>query len=392
MKVVVIGLGQCGGRVADEFSRMNARARSQRRIEICPDVFAVNTDLADLSSLSSIKSDYQHRILIGSRQTGSHGVGKINEMGADIARMDADKVIDAIGSADRFYEADAFLLTAGVAGGTGSGSLPIIAQKIKERYGDKPLYALAVLPFGHEELTEARTNYNAATCLKAIYSVADAVFLVDNQRYLKKDASLKNNMAAINRLIADPFYDLLCTGEERKSKNIGSRLLDAGDIGQTLKGWTVIGYGKSQLSGLRLPFENHRNFRRKSTETHKGLQAMDQALSRLSVSCDAEAAGSALYLLSAPSVEMNMDLVKELGTYLNDIAPDAIIRYGDYPRRDSALKITLILSQLNSVAKVKEYFENMPSLLKEKKKRLKENEAKIKDLIDASEGVPSLFD
>jgi cell division GTPase FtsZ len=137
MKVVVVGFGQCGGRVADEFSRLNARARSQRHIEICPGVFAVNTDLADLSSLSSIKSDYQHRILIGSRQTGSHGVGKINEMGADIARMDADKVIDAIGSADRFYEADAFLLTAGVAGGTGSGSLPIMAQKIKERYGDR---------------------------------------------------------------------------------------------------------------------------------------------------------------------------------------------------------------------------------------------------------------
>ena len=34
MKLVVIGFGQCGGRIADEFSKMNQRARSQRRIEI----------------------------------------------------------------------------------------------------------------------------------------------------------------------------------------------------------------------------------------------------------------------------------------------------------------------------------------------------------------------
>ena len=104
------------------------------------------------------------------------------------------------------------------------------------------------------------------------------------------------------------------------------------------------------------------------------------------------ASGSALYLLSAPMVEMNMDLVKELGTYMSDIAPNATIRYGDYPRKDSFLKITLILSQLNSVTKVREYFQRMPDLMKERKKRLKENEAKIKELIDASETVPSLFD
>ncbi len=71
MKLIVVGFGQCGGKIADEFSRVNARARSRRGIEIISGTFAVNTDVADLSSLSSIKSDYQHRILIGSRKTGS---------------------------------------------------------------------------------------------------------------------------------------------------------------------------------------------------------------------------------------------------------------------------------------------------------------------------------
>ena len=391
MKLIVVGLGQCGGRIADEFSRLNSRARFNRGIEVVPGAFAVNTDVADLSSLSSIKSDYRHRILIGNRKTGSHGVGKVNELGAEIARQDSDKVIDAVGSAKRFYESDAFLLITGAAGGTGSGSMPVMAKAIKGRYKDKPVYALIALPFEHEEKTEARTIHNTATCLKAAYSVADAVFLVDNQRYVTKDSSLVNNMTAINRLIAAPFYDLLCAGEEKKAKNIGARLLDAGDIGQTLGGWTVLGYGKSQLSIIRLPFERRRHFRKKSTETHKGIQAMDQAISNLSLSCNPKDACSALYLLSAPNAEMNMDLVKELGDYLHELAPGAIIRYGDYPRRESALKITVILSQLKRVEKVKEYYNKLTAAIKEQKRQKEDIEAELEELIDASRTVPSLL-
>jgi cell division GTPase FtsZ len=391
MKLVVVGCGQCGSKIADEFARLNSRARSRRGIEILSGVFAVNADTADLSSLSSIKSDYQHRILIGSRKTGGHGVGKINELGAEIARQDSDKVLDAIRSAEHFYEADAFLVAAGTAGGTGSGSMPVLAQAIKERHSDKPVYALAILPFEHEETTEARTAYNSATCLKATYSVADAVFLVDNQRYVKKDSSLANNMAAINQLIVEPFYDLLCAGEEKKRKNIGARLLDAGDIIQTIGGWTVLGYGKSELSAIRLPFYRTRNFRKKSTETHKGLQAMDEAVSNLSLGCDPKDSGSALYLLSAPTVEMNMDLVKELGDYLRSLAPDAVIRYGDYPRKQDSLRTTVVLSQLKAVTKIKGYYDRFAELVVEYEHRQKDAEAKLKELADASDSVPSLL-
>ena len=147
MKLVVIGLGQCGGRIADEFARLNKKAMSQRGIEIITGCFAVNSDAADLSGLTSIKRDYQHRIIIGSRKTGGHGVGKINELGAEIARDDADKVIDAIRTTKRFYETDAFLLIASSGGGTGSGSIPVMTQHVKERYSDKPVYSAIILPF-----------------------------------------------------------------------------------------------------------------------------------------------------------------------------------------------------------------------------------------------------
>ncbi len=391
MKLVVIGFGQCGGRVADEFARINKRARFQRGIEITPGVFAVNTDVADLSGLQNIKSDYQHRILIGGRKTSGHGVGKINELGAEIAREDADKVVDAIRSTKRFFETDAFLLVAGAAGGTGSGAIPILTQHIKERYGDKPVYNLIILPFQHEEETEERTIYNSAVCLKSAYSVADAVLLIDNQRYVRKDFSLRSNMAKINELIAEPFYNLLCAGEEKKARHIGVKMLDAGDIIQTLVGWTVIGYGKSPLALIRLPFERARNFRKKSTETHKGIQAMDEALSELSLKCNPADAGRALYLLAAPAKEMNMDLVKELGDYLKDLASEAIIRNGDYPRERGVMDVTVILSELSDVAKVRDYYSESASFIHDVKRKQGEAESKLRVIDEAAKDIPSLL-
>ena len=51
MKLVVVGFGQCGGKIADEFSRWNSNARLHRRLEIVADTIAVNTDFADREHL-----------------------------------------------------------------------------------------------------------------------------------------------------------------------------------------------------------------------------------------------------------------------------------------------------------------------------------------------------
>ncbi|MBN2239038.1 MAG: cell division protein FtsZ [Dehalococcoidales bacterium] len=369
MKLVVIGLGQCGGRIADEFARLNAKARSQRGIEIVIGAFAVNTDIADLSGLKRIKPDYEHRILIGSRKTGGHGVGKINELGAEVAKEDADKVIDAIRNTKRLAEADAFLLCAGAAGGTGSGSIPIMTHYIKERFIDKPVYNLTVLPFEHEEQTEERTVYNAATSLKSCYLVADAVFLVDNQRYISNDASLLRNLSKINALIAEPFYNLLCAGEEKKSKYIGAKVLDAGDIIQTLVGWTIIGHSSYQLSFFKSLFERTRDFRKKVDANQKGVRAMDEAISRLSMHGNPVEARRAMYLVAAPAKEMNVDMIREVGMHLKTIAPESIIRSGDYPRDKGAIDVSLILSELADIPKIRNYFDRTITLISALQKR-----------------------
>ena len=359
MKLVVVGLGQCGGRIADEFARLNKKAESKRGLQIITGAFAVNTDEADLSGLQTIPPDYQHRILMGGRKTIGHGVGKVNKLAAEIAKESADKIIDALRVTPRFYEMDAFLLIASAAGGTGSGSLPVLTEIIKQRYTIKPVYTLLVLPFEHEEQDEIRCIPNSATCLKSVYSIADAVFLADNQRYVRRDGTLISNMNEINRQIVAPFYNLLCAGEETRRKYIGARVVDAGDIIQTLGGWTTIGSGRLPVGSFWNPFEQKPNFRKKGAETHVALQAMDEALCELSVDIRPADVGSAVYVLSAPASEMSMDAIKETGDYLKQLAPNAHIRGGDYPRERGELSLTLVLSQLCAVDRVKGYYPRL---------------------------------
>ncbi len=393
MKLMVIGLGQCGSRIADEFVRLNKRSRSQWGINIVTGTFAVNTDQTDLTGLSHIGSDYMHRILIGGRKTWGHGVGKINEMGAELAREDGDKVIDAIRTAPDFYHTHAFLLIAGGAGGTGSGAISIISQMLKERYIGKPVYALVVLPFEHEEMAELRSVYNTATCLKSIHSVADGVFLADNQRYVRKDASLAMNLQRINAAMVEPWYDLMCAGEISRYKHVGAKTLDAGDIMQSIDGWTTLGVGSAGIPrGFRFPWQLAKtSFKEKSDETLRAMQAMDAAVSELSITCSAEDAGRALYLLSAPARDMTMDIAKGLGDYLRELAENAVIRAGDFPRGGNSIDVTILLSQLAFVQKVRDYYDRASAFAQTQKERIKETTGRLRDMEDSAKGLPSLI-
>jgi cell division GTPase FtsZ len=394
MRLLVIGLGQCGSRVADEFVRLNKRAQQQwGGINIVTGTFAVNTDQTDLTGLSNISSDFMHRILIGGRKTWGHGVGKVNEMGAELAREDGDKVIDAVRTAPNFYQTHAFLLIAGAAGGTGSGAISVISQMLKERYIGKPVYSLVVLPFEHEEMAELRSVYNTATCLKSIHSVSDGVFLADNQRYVRKDASLAMNLQRINAQIVEPWYDMMCAGEITRYKHVGAKTLDAGDIMQSIDGWTAIGVGNSGIPhGFRFPWNVGRShFKEKGQEALRAMQAMDAAVSEMSIGVSPEDAGRALYLLAAPARDMTMDIAKGLGDYLRELAENAVIRAGDFPRGGETVAVTLLFSQLAFVQKIRDYYDRATAFAATQKDRIKETTGRLRDMEDAAKGLPSLI-
>ena len=390
MKLTVIGFGRCGGQIADVFVQLNRRARHKRGIDIVLDAFAVNSAENDLSDIRNIKSDYNHRILMGGTKTRGHGAAKLSELGAQIAKDDSDKVVAALRSSKRFDESDAILMIAATGGGTGSGAMPVLAQHLKERYWSKPVYCMAVLPFEYEEQAEKRMVHNTALCLKSTYTVADAVILVENQRFHRKDSPLKYNTNQINMQIGEPFYNLLCAGEERKSRRIGTRVLDAADIVETFEGWTAIGYGYTSLPIFRIPFLASRNYRKRGNETNRGIRAMEQSISEMSVQCHPRDAAKSLYLVSAPPSEMNSYLTSDLSEYLRDLAPKAIIRAGDYPDERNIIDVVTVLSSLSEVKKVKDYYLKATAIL-ERNQQDDEKQQQRSATDQAADDLPTLL-
>ncbi len=118
---------------------------------------------------------------------------------------------------------------------------------------------------------------------------------------------------------------------------------------------------------------------------------MDEALSELSLKCNPADSGRAIYLVSAPAKEMNMDLMKELADYLRSISPEAVIRNGDYPREKNLIDVTLLLSELNVVEKVKNYYSKASGVIHELKGRREEFEDKLKDIDEAAKDIPTLL-
>jgi len=152
----------------------------------------------------------------------------------------------------------------------------------------------------------------------------------------------------------------------------------------------VIGHGQAQLPSLRIPFQNSDNFRRKSSEIYRGIEAMDAALSELSFKCDPAEASRGLYLVSGPGKEINLSSIGEIGEYLKILAPEAVMRNGDYPRDKAMLSVSVILSELRVVDKVRQYYSQTATIVSARKKRQKLVESQLREIEEASRDVPSL--
>jgi cell division GTPase FtsZ len=389
MKLMVIGLGRGGGKLADEFIRLNKKARVKRGLEIVTDAFAVDTDPDDLNKLRAVKADLQHRILIESQRADESGSVQMSEIGAVVTLENSTRVLDAIRADGRLFESDAFLLAAGVIGGTGSGGMPVLAQVLKDCYQDRPVYALAILPSQDEEVEEERNAYNAAISLKSIHSVANAVFLADNQRYLIRDPVVRQKPTRINELIVEPFYDLLCAGEEDKDRYTGASMADFGNIRETLTGWTAIGCGRA-LMPSRGVF-GWRSYKDKTAERQAGIQATESAISQLPVDCRPSDAERALYLVLARAGDMRPELFQEIGSFLQKVTRGGMIRSCDYPRGRSEMNVTVVLSGITSIERIKGYYDLVGGLVRKVKNQQAEAEEKAWAMEAAADKIPSLL-
>lgn len=390
MKLVVVGIGQCGCNIADGFYAVNNYAKSffEGHREILTDAFAINTDETDLSSFRNIPKDNRHRILVGSLSSSGHGVGKINSEAARIMKESGSAVTDAILSSSRFSEADAIVVVASGGGGTGSGIIGVLIKELKERT-DKPVYAVVVLPFGFEEKGErSRAVMNTATCVNTVAKYANAVFLLDNERFRRTGGSLSENLASINMSMVSGFFDLCCAGEEQNTKFIGSKVIDAGDIIQSLNGITTIGRG-----GIELPlfYKFHKDsFTEGTKERNCAAGALRQAENNLGLAIDLKDARRFLALVSAPRDVLSVTMLDEISGYLQQRAPKAIVRIGDYPRRDREVSVTIVASELTSAVKVESMNLLAQELFEKEKQIEQETKQEVNKMMDTARNIPTL--
>ncbi len=400
MKLFVIGCGQCGNRIADEFvySAQDIRRKRHLKEKILTGALAINTARIDLYGVKNISKEF--RILLTDERGKGSGAGKLNEKGAQLAHDKFGLITDVINEKIKgFYgKTDAVLVIGATSGGTGSGSVPVIVKQMKKNYGrDMPIYALLVLPFEYEEKNEERAVYNTAICLKATYEEADAVFLVDNEAYIQKNASLSGNLEAINYEIVFPFIDLLYAGEQRKTKHI-NKVVDASDIIVSLNGWTIMGSGQSKI-----PFWDRlkkKDFTEESDVISYAIAAVEEALAELSLYSKyssleemGKEAGRILFLLRASEKDTYANILSDIEKRLKKFAPEAEIRGGYYPvSGGGSVSVTIVLSQLPRLKRIEKFYAGSDAyLVKEREKEI-EMQNKISKLEEKGKNVPSLFD
>jgi cell division GTPase FtsZ len=392
MRVFFIGFGQAGGKVVDMFIEQDKKfpRRSFRGI-------AVNTARTDLMGLKHI--DLKDRILIGQTVVKGHGVGTDNVAGAKVTADEIDVIISAIDQRGT-HDVDAFVIVAGLGGGTGSGGSPVLARHLKRIYRE-PVYALGILPAPEEGRLY---SYNAARSLSTLVKESDNTFLFDNSAWKNEGESIKSAFQRLNDEIVRRFGVLFRAGEVTKA-GVGEMVVDSSEIINTLRGAGVstVGYAitevvdKQRRQGRGL-LEGLRDTLVKREKTEEVLLGEDKSakiialvrramLGRLTLPCDYSSAQRALVLIAGPPNEMDRKGVEKAKSWVEENISGVEVRGGDYPVESNYIAAVVVLATIQNAPRIKELMATA--------KETKEDVLKTKDKKPAAmfdDGIEPLFE
>jgi cell division GTPase FtsZ len=225
---------------------------------------------------------------------------------------------------------------------------------------------MLVLPFANQ-YDDPDSMVNTATCLKKVLenSQADAVFIVDNQKFVRSSDTMTYNYSQINRRIADSFMDILCVGEETERNFIGE-VLDANDVIRILHGPTAIGVSEtpvpkrsvSLMDRIKRNGHHGKHFATSKAQIERAQNVLFRALGELSIDCELRNNGHVIYdaqhvlgLFAGPTEEATEEIVEMMDTCLAERVPGAGRRKGTYPGRTSdTISTTVIISNLGKGA------------------------------------------
>ncbi len=159
-KIKVVGCGGAGGNAVNNMIQSALKGVK---------FIVANTDHQDID-----KSLAEHKIQIGEKLTKGLGAGANPEIGRSAAMESVDQIREALEGSDMVF------ITAGMGGGTGTGSAPVVAEVAKE------LGALTVgvvtKPFYFEG---KRRLEQADEGTRALADVVDSIITIPNDRLLQ---------------------------------------------------------------------------------------------------------------------------------------------------------------------------------------------------------------
>jgi hypothetical protein len=85
-----------------------------------------------------------------------------------------------------------------------------------------------------------------------------------------------------------------------------------------------------------------------------------------------------------------MDMVKSISDYIKELAPNALIRGGDFPGEKHFIDVALILSQLSFVPRIKEFYEQATQYAREHRGQLEETKKRVESLAELGKDLPTL--
>ena len=383
MRVFVIGYGQAGGRVADTFLDY-ARKTGQNFVVRA---IAVNTARSDLLGLKFIPKE--DRILVGEAITKGHGIGADNELGARVA---TDEIYTIQSEIDKrgTHQVDAFLIIAGLGGGTGSGGAPVLARRLKKLY-EEPVYGLGILPARDEG---SLYSLNAARSLMTFVNEVDNLFLFDNDAWKKGGESVKEAFLDINEEIVRRFGILFGAGE---ANEVGQMVVDAAEVINTLKGGGVstIGYASEQIETeglLKKLLVKKKSLDNLDSVTRITSLVKRAVAGRLTIPCDVSTAERALIIAAGPPKELSRKGIEKSKVRVEEMIRGKEVRGGDYPLVKGQYVSTIVLfSGVSDVPRIKELQEVGIEAQEKIKEVSAEKEKDYKELMNTDDHIKPLF-
>ncbi|WP_338741912.1 cell division protein FtsZ [Haloplanus salilacus] len=217
--ITVVGCGGAGGNTVNRMAEEGIDGAN---------LVAANTDVQHLVDVEA-----DTKILMGEEKTGGRGAGSVPQVGEEAAIESQEDIYGAIEGSDMVF------VTAGLGGGTGTGSAPVVAEAARE--SGALTIAIVTTPFTAEGEVR-RTNAEAG--LERLRDVADTVIVVPNDRLLDSVGKLPVKQAF---KVSDEVLMRSVKGITELITKQGLVNLDFADVKTVMKkgGVAMIGLGES---------------------------------------------------------------------------------------------------------------------------------------------------